>query len=224
VNIIYSLYNKYYYDTFLKDNKLEQKKEIKMKPNIEVVIPYYEGNLGKAYNQAMKKVDDWALMLDNDILILTPNWYPMLQEAISYLGHSAGWITCKTNSIWCDDQLDMSAPQSGNIIDHMLYAKSIAKDGDPQIAESSPYPYKFLGNIFSGFFILTHKEAWKDAGGFIEDNAEVSHFGHNFRCNKHLGVDNDFFFRIKKAGYTTHVITNMYAFHLRELKYFAGTK
>jgi len=37
-------------------------------------------------------------------------------------------------------------------------------------------------------------------------------------------VDNDFFFRIKKAGYTTHVITNMYAFHLRELKYFAGTK
>ena len=193
------------------------------KPNIEVIVPYYEGNLGKAYNNAMQKVDDWALLIDNDILILTPNWYPMLQQAIMELDHQAGWITCMTNSIWCDDQLDKNAPQSANIVEHMLYAKYLAEDGIPKISSSSPFPSKFLGNIFSGFFILTHKTAWQDAGRFIEESAEISHFGNNFRCNKHLGVDNDFFFRIKKAGYTTHVITNMYAFHLRELKYFAGT-
>ena len=183
--------------------------------NLEIIIPYYSGNLGKAYNTAMKKVDDWALLIDHDIIILTPNWFDMCIETIKKLGKKAGWITCRTNSIWCVDQLDINCPSSDNMLEHLKYARSMA--GPPTIIESSGKRFDAKG-IFSGFFILTHKEAWENVSGFIEEDSMVIHDGFRFKCNKHLGVDNDYFYRLKNYGYKSYIITNLYAYHLRELK------
>ena len=183
----------------------------------QIMVPYYPGNIGIAYNQAMKHVDDWVLFLDHDIMILTPDWYEQCRIAIDLLGHEAGWITCMTNSIWCDDQLDIKAPNSNNIAVHLQHARTTAKKFPQIISPGSAK--KFLGNIFSGFFILTHKEAWEKAGGFIEEHRVVTHGGINFECNKHLGVDNDYFFRLTEAGYKNYIIQNIYAFHLREVKH-----
>lgn len=183
----------------------------------ETIIPYHKGNLGKAYNEAMQKVDGWALLLDHDVMILTPGWQDICELVIDQLGTQYGWITCRTNSIWCDDQLDRNAPQSSDIMEHLKYAKMIAQ-GNIEIKEPESKARKFLGNVFSGFFILTHKQAWTGAGGFIERRESVIHEGIRFDCNLFLGVDNDYFFRLKKAGYKMVIMNNVYAFHLREIK------
>ena len=51
---------------------------------------------------------------------------------------------------------------------------------------------------FAGFFILTHKQAWKDAGGFKEG---------------FLGVDFDYYYRLRRAGYKRYVMKDLYLFH-----------
>lgn len=169
---------------------------------MDIRIPYYKNmELGRAYNIAMETVKDWILFVDHDLMLsLNPYYYSICKNAINELGHQAGWITCKTNRIACSMQLDTEAPKNDDILSHMKYAKRLwSKHGDKytcctQNTKSTP---------FSGFFMLTHKRAWEEVGGFQDG---------------FLGVDNDYYRKLINNGYDTYVLNGVYVYHLYKNK------
>jgi len=175
---------------------------------IQIIVPWgtqkIEGqsrtNIGEAYNRLMKTVDDWVCFLDHDILQLNPSWYYMCLSAIERVGHTAGWITGVTNAIACPNQLCADAPKNQNIEFHMKFAKQQYKKFGDHLHLIDP---KKCGLEFSGFMILTHKQAWEKTGGFMDG---------------FLGVDNNYFRRVTGAGYKTYVMPGLYMYHTYGLK------
>lgn len=192
---------------------------------ITISIPYRTGNLGAAYNAAMKNAPtEWVLLLDHDVLILRPNWYQMCVEAIENVDSFAGWISASTNRCWCDDQrVWVQGDDLSYHIDasNRLYANSGTR------LQNETAPIKELGNVFSGYFILTNKTAWKRVGGFEEKDKVVSHRWVdqngmskiiNFRCDKFLGIDNDYCLKLRENKFETFIMPGLYVYHLREKK------
>lgn len=170
--------------------------------DLDVRTPYIKGKqLGAAYNLAMESVSDWVLFTDHDIILLGPNYADTILHAIRTLGHNAGWITCMTNRIACPHQLSKGAPGSDNIMEHMEHAGRLwAKHGKTLKLIDSERARNFL---FSGFFILTHKEAWEKVGGFKDG---------------FLGVDNDYHKKLIEAGYSSYVMPGVYCYHIYHQK------
>ena len=167
--------------------------------DIPVLIPYVpNGKIGKAYNDAMKLVSDWVLFIDHDILLgLNPYWYEICNNAIAKIGYQGGWFTCFTNRIGCSLQKAPNIDQASNDIKyHQKYAQNLYRNNRGKISDVTDVVEK----RFSGMFILTHKKAWQDAGGFPED---IGFFG----------VDCDYYSRLKKAGYRTYVMKDLYVYH-----------
>lgn len=144
----------------------------------------------------MNLVDDWVIFQDHDVLQLNPSWYHIVLETIAILGHSAGIITGVTNLIACPMQFCSDAPKNLDLMEHMKYAKKrFQKYGgrfNIVVPEKMPLP-------FSGFFMVTHKEAWEKAGGFKDG---------------FLGVDNLYHEAVINAGYRTYVLPGLYMFHI----------
>lgn len=166
---------------------------------IDVRIPYEPNkNLGLAYNRAFETVDDWILFLDHDVFLLNPNWYHISQEAIKQVGHNAGFITCVTNRIGNPNQR-VPAYATGacgdDITAHSQYARQLYEKHGNNIRDITE-----ISKIWklSGFFILTHKQAWKDAGGFADG---------------FLGIDNIYGDAIINAGYSVYLIEGLYCYH-----------
>jgi len=186
----------------------------------DICIPYKTGNLGEAYNEAMENAkSEWVLLLDHDVLILRPNWHDMCVRAIETAGKKAGWISAVTNSCWCDDQ--RTRIDSDLIPDHIIRSNMLYEEYQFRLREPKP-ARKPLGNVFSGYFILTHKDAWSSVGGFETQDRMVNHFVQShpiqFHCNKFLGVDNDYCLKLRAAGYQTLTMPGLYVYHLRERK------
>lgn len=170
-------------------------------PHVDVIIPWYPGNLGKAYNDHMEGANgNWICFLDHDILMLNPSWYHMLQSAVKRVGEQAGWITGVTNRIACAEQLCNDAPTGDNILDHMAYAKKRYETyGD--LLKQVNYDDTNFG--FSGFMIATHKKAWQQTPGFMDG---------------FLGVDNEYHKAVCKAGLQTYVMPGLYMYHIYKHK------
>jgi GT2 family glycosyltransferase len=167
----------------------------------QLIVPWgIDGNLGAAYNRLMMTVEDWVCFLDHDILNLNPHWYQMILTAIERHGHTAGLITGVTNAIACPIQLCRDAPQDMDLQKHMAYAKQrYQTHGDTTklvIPEKMPLP-------FSGFMFITHKDAWRKAGGFTDG---------------FLGVDNRYHEAVIAAGFKTYVLPGLYVFHTYHFK------
>ena len=166
---------------------------------IDIVVPYRPGNLGAAYNEAMAKADDWVLFLDHDFMLLNPKWYDICLDAIRQVGHKAGWISAVTNRIYCPTQrVNLKNRDDNNIENHISISNDLWTQygGAPRKATDSKIP-------FSGFFILTHKEAWLKTGGF----------GDGF-----LGVDNDYYNKLMLAGYDSYILPGLYGYHIYKAK------
>jgi len=169
---------------------------------MDIRIPYAKDKqLGKAYNLAMRTVSDWVLFMDHDILHLNPHYYDVCLAVIKKVGHEAGWISCMTNRIACEAQWCREAPKNDDIMSHMKHAKVLWEKYGPALIEvGNGNMYKMaLFTGFSGFFMLTHKKAWEKVGGF----------GKGF-----LGVDNDYYMALIKAGYKTYVMPGIYVYHI----------
>ena len=69
--------------------------------------PYsIEGNLGKAYNDYCKLVqneEDWICFIDGDVCFLNSDWGKHFEDLIEKYPE-AGIITCFTNRIGCKEQ------------------------------------------------------------------------------------------------------------------------
>lgn len=169
---------------------------------MDIRIPYEPNKeLGKAYNLAMESVNDWVLFMDHDILHLNPYYHDVCLAVIEKIGHEAGWVTCMTNRIACEAQWDREAPKNDDVMQHMKHAKKRWKEYGPELTEmNGDMTHKgrrFAG--FSGFFMLTHKQAWKKVGGFKDG---------------FLGVDNDYYEKLIKNGYKTYVMPGIYVYHI----------
>lgn len=167
---------------------------------IEVRIPYAgDGDIGIEYNRLMEQSKDWVCFLDHDVLMLNPDWYYICIEVINRVGYSAGWITGTTNSIACHRQYKPYAPKNHNVLDHINFAKQEYAKYETTL---SLMP-QLIPIAFSGFMILTHKQAWKDAHGF------PSGF---------TGVDNEYYRRLEHCGYNNYVIPGLYMYHIYDGK------
>jgi GT2 family glycosyltransferase len=163
------------------------------------IIPYVKGgNIGYAYNEAMTNmVEDWVLFTDQDVFMINPMWFNICCDAIEKLGHTAGWITCFTNRIKCKFQIAPGVDKKTNdMMYHHRYAQNLYLKNKGKIKNVT----QSRGGKFSGMFILTHKKAWEDAGGF---NENIGFFG----------VDCAYFTKLKKVGYTVHVLQDLYVYH-----------
>jgi GT2 family glycosyltransferase len=169
------------------------------KPFIDVVIPYEPCKLSAvAYNRAMEQAKDWVLILDHDIFLCNPMWYEAALDAVMKLGHKAGWITAVTNRTPCSFQKSQGCPEgSDNLIDHIRWAEKVwEKHGSATIRHD--------GIGYTGFWILTHKEAWAKVGKFPETNG--------------FHVDGDYSKALYAHGYETHVMPGVYVYHLEDRK------
>lgn len=166
--------------------------------HIDITIPFRPGKqLGEYMNDYMEHAEDWVLFIDHDILLLNPFWYYICEDAIKQVGHQAGFITCKTNRIGCHWQRQEGIEMSNNDIEyHIKKSKEIYNLNKGKIFEPDNH------GAFSGFFILTHKQAWKDAGKF----------------NSGWKVDNWYDEAIRKIGYKRYVMQDLYCYHLYTLK------
>jgi hypothetical protein len=159
--------------------------------------------IGKAYNDAMENmVEEWALFIDHDVLLINPLWYDISIKAIQKVGSNAGWITCYTNRIGCKFQLAPNLKGFENIRKtddikvHRRYAKKLYDVNRGRIKDMT----RAGGGRFSGMFILTNKSAWAAAGGFVE-NAGF------------FNVDCKYYSSIKEAGYSVYVMQDLYVYH-----------
>lgn len=173
---------------------------------IEVQIVYdTEGRLARAYNRGMRRAkSEWVLFIDHDLYICNPHWYQICIKAIQLVGHRTAWISAVTNLIgnpsqlasFGSDKLDEQnpIPKSHDLVEHFAYARKLYEHWGNQVM-------KCLGAM-SGFWILTHKHAWKRAGGFDENRKRL------------LGVDNVYSRWVSRAGYVHYKIPGLYVYHI----------
>lgn len=165
-----------------------------MQRHLDVRIPYQlNKQLGQAYNRIFETVDDWVLIIDHDILLMNPNWCQMCLDTIGAVGHKAGWITCRSNTGRKEQKVGCNNEQHHD----MKYQLNICRDRYQQnkgaINDVTETCEKFAGN-----FILTHKKAWEDAKGFKDG---------------FLGIDFDYYYRLRRAGYRFYVMEDLYVYH-----------
>lgn len=170
-----------------------------MSKNIDVIIPFSDNrHLGQAIFEQVQNCDDWVLILDQDVLMVTPTWYKKCQNAIEVMGDNAGWITCLTNRIGCRHQKNSHiSDEEENMDMHFVEAKWLQQNFNGEIEEIGETQFKF-----SGFFLLTRKKVIMDV---------YRKFG--IAGNKFLGWDNWFFDRIRELNYRTYVMKDLYCYH-----------
>lgn len=171
---------------------------------INITIPYdHTGkrNLGKAYNEVMEKSEGWTLLLDHDVYLkLTPHYYDIMLNAVKELGDKAGWITCYTNRIGCWWQQVPDLANSNDIEHHKDIAQILYERNKGQLQKIDPVELQKDNptSLPSGFFILTNKKAWEDAGGF-KDGFEQ--------------VDNKYALDLADKGYEFYLMRGLYVYH-----------
>ena len=166
---------------------------------IEYKIPFDpEGDLGAAYNRAVKASDaPWVALMDHDVMMLHPNWQHLCEQAIRN-NPSAGIFTCWTNKIGSPCQKIGEGMQAER--DSMKAHRALAKViwhlhgfSCTRLSETT--------NKFSGFFLLVCKEAFLAGGG-----AKSGFFGVDWALKD----------SIVAADYNAFRIDGLYAFHLRD--------
>lgn len=162
---------------------------------IHTFIAYQAGNLGAAYNAEMQLVPDghWACFLDHDAMFGTYEWHAQL-EAGAESGY--GLMFAVTNRVACRWQRD-----------RLFYAE----DSLVKLRERAMFSSEMYGNqvedithkteaddLPGGVLMLTSKNVWQAVGGFK---------------NGILGVDNDYFRKVRDAGFRIGLLKGLYVIH-----------
>ena len=194
---------------------------------MRICIPYHKGNIGRAYNQAMIEAprNEWIVLMDGDVLMLTPNWFDRLERVLASLDKGkVGLLTCVTNRTMglCQQamQWHLRSTAVDDIQEHRRHAELVAGFHKLIDCTNAHETYGSLYGAFSGFFMATHSKAWKAAGGFEERKPQVRHVtirgkGYHFTCNGFTGVDTAYYLDVCAAGYKTVVAPGLYCYHGR---------
>jgi len=156
-------------------------------------------NLGKAYNQAMKKIGeyDWMCFTDYDVLFLTPNSKKIIINCCKHAPEGTGLLTCFTNRIHpiSKGQLLHGLSENSDIREHIKIAIE---------QELVPLRFSMLNYKVSGFLMCINKKVWEALGGFSE-------------TGEALGVDTDFCSRLLERKFKIYRMNQVYVWHTYRL-------
>lgn len=163
-------------------------------PMIHTSTPWDDdGNLGRAYNDFMRRVsdEDWVIFKDHDCLPTTSRWHQQFAEAIAFLPN-AGAIVAMTNRIassWqrCGDQ------RSDDVAAHRRFGAARASTRTLLDVTDT--------RGWGGVMFAISKRAWKLVGGFAEGG---------------LGcTDHSIHFRFRDAGLRSYMHEGIFVYHWR---------
>ena len=162
--------------------------------------PYsVEKNLGKAYNDCFEMIgdDDWCCLRDMDTMFLTPDAGDIV---FNYAYQNPGCVlTCYTNRI---HPLAMEQLVSGTLINSPELLSHIEISNYKK--GKNIYQTTKLTGPLSGFLMLLSKKVWRTIGGF-DENIGL------------LGVDTDFYKRVRQAQIPVLRMDGLYIWHTYRL-------
>lgn len=179
-----------------KDVKLESWTSNSMY-KLTTFIPYStDKNLGAEYNRCMEMIgeDDWAVLLDHDMMFLTLDWYNHIRYAIESLPN-AGLITVTTNRLGNRDQVyNRVISDNHDIRFHRQIAKKLKAHSHNRYIDATNR------HLIGGVVMITSKRAWLKAGKFPDGL---------------ISIDNLYHQRIREAGFKVYIMQGLYVYHWR---------
>lgn len=175
---------------------------IMIHPYIPYSPTYKNKNIGWVYNNFMEMIgeDDWACFVDHDAMFTIPDWYTRLESIVNAIDtddfsfSDTGLVTAVTNRIGNTEQIifpkDSDEAQNHDMYFHRSLGKKVSIMNANLIVNAK--------NLISGILMLTPKRVWKKTGGFKDG---------------FLGVDNDYDAKVRKAGYRTVIMHEIYMYH-----------
>lgn len=169
---------------------------------IYTFIPYSEEKpprLGDAYNKFMELLpndDDWACLIDHDVMFTRKNWFHQLNDIIKK-HPEYGCFVARTNSMMCSWQKIKELENCHDLLEHKKLGLTIQREFYAEVVDVTHY-----GNTFSGFLMLIRKETW--------NNVKFTHGGKGGLG----GVDNNFHRDLKNAGFKVGLMMGVYVYHL----------
>lgn len=153
-----------------------------------------DGDLGAAYNRAMRLVadDDWVLFMDHDMMLTTREWYRQVIEAIAFKP-DAGAFVAMTNRIAAPWQ-QIGASENHDVAHHRRFGAERLKSARTLLDITDT-------KGFGGVLFAVSKAAWARVGGFPEGGM--------------LCVDHGLHFALRDAGYRIYLLESLYCYHWR---------
>lgn len=164
---------------------------------IHTNIPYrLDSNLGRAYNDFMKKVpeNEWALFLDHDAMFTTKYWYRNLHEVIDN-NKNYGLFYGMTNRIYPKNQKFKDVSESNHDI---RYHRQIGISAWNTYGSNVNDVSNSNKGFQSGVIILINKSTWNKVGGFVDG---------------FLGVDNDIHKKCIDNNIKVGIMKGIYVYH-----------
>lgn len=185
---------------------------------IHTLTPYAPAgtgmNLGRAYNEAMARLGprDWGCLLDHDMMFTTPVWYQQLEAAIHT--EPRGAFTAVTNRMAHPWQVAEEAPQHAKVVTRPVggrprpgHSTIVRAPGDDIIRHreigQARLRRRTLLDVtetrgWGGVLMLLSREAWEEAGGFVDGLLCVDHMMHR---------------ALQGAGRRVWLIEGLYVYH-----------
>lgn len=164
--------------------------------NVTTFVPYAEdGNLGPAWNRIFESLppNDWAVILDHDVMFTTPIWYKQILRAIEQ--YPDGTFSCISNRIgvpsrWQSANRDEMPGDEHDIRQHRIFGALQAKDKSiTDVTERE---------LLAGMFFVMSKKTYEVIGPFPDGLR---------------GLDNTIHVRLKKHGLRLYCINGLYLYH-----------
>jgi len=169
---------------------------------IYTFIPYSPDlkkyNLGAMYNKFMRLLpndDDWACLIDHDVMFTRKNWYHQLMDIIKK-HPDYGCLTGRTNRIGCSWQKVRELENSNNIEEHKRLGKELQDKFWDEVEDRTN------DMLMSGFLMLVKKSVWKEVP-----------FREVYERDGMAGVDNHFHEDLKNKGYKIGLMKGVYLYH-----------
>lgn len=179
---------------------------------IIAAIPYcpeHEGrkpepglDLGYAINELMERLrdDDWALILDHDLMITTRTWYRQLERAIREKP-DAGFFTCLRWPAVNTWSTPGGVERTFDVRYHRQFGKTLAKANEGELVDVTDWTKLKPPEPTSGIFLVP-KKVWREVGGFKNGFKQIDHNFHK---------------RVADAGYRVYLMRDVYMYHMKGL-------
>jgi glycosyltransferase involved in cell wall biosynthesis len=129
-------------------------------PKLYFLIPYSKGNLGRGYNESIKRYrnTDWVCVMDGDTMFLNNDFGEHVLNIIKKYP-DAGLITCLTNRIGSSAQkYDGVVSEESDIRKHKIIADNLHTTKYWEVEKVNP--------PISGFLMCFKVSTWKKVSGF----------------------------------------------------------
>jgi GT2 family glycosyltransferase len=161
-----------------------------------IQIPFsFEKDLGKAYNTAMAKVtDEYAIIMDYDAMILTPNTLPLVDRYVKTYPEAA-LLTGYASRAHPSSSQKYPVMNNGDVLRAINIAEKL---------EVRAMSVKKIEKNLTGFFMVIKRSTW-----------EKYKFKEGIGC---LGVDTDYWQQLIAAGETILLMETVFVWHTYRLK------